>query len=253
VFDFGGIRTEQTYSDFAYDVFICHASEDAEVADNLGRALIQQGLQVWLDSLALRVGDSLTQEIAKGLSTSRFGIVLISKAFFEKGWANFELAGLLQRHVTGTTKVLLPVWVDVTRQDVLAQNPSLADVYAARLEDGYDSVAAELVAAMQEAATSSSGKTLMPDEEADLVRAMKTFVAQNSREGLAFSLDEFRFAYDPRGFWWASAHASAEGLDPQFVIALKTVGDSYWRALDMGSGVSLADYPVPSPLAPKWW
>src|SRR5690606_41724243 len=63
-----------------HDVFISHASEDKdEIVRPLAIALRNAGLSVWYDEFELKIGDSLRQKIDKGLSKSRFGIVVLSK------------------------------------------------------------------------------------------------------------------------------------------------------------------------------
>ena len=58
----------------AYDLFICHASEDkVDVARPLAQALISRGMNVWLDELELTVGDSLNRLIETALADTRFG------------------------------------------------------------------------------------------------------------------------------------------------------------------------------------
>lgn len=85
-----------------YDVFICHASEDKDdVARPLAEALKAAGLDVWFDEFELRIGSSLRRNIDMGLVHSRFGVVILSPAFFEKGWSNYELDGLVTREVGG--------------------------------------------------------------------------------------------------------------------------------------------------------
>jgi TIR domain len=85
--------------------------------------------RVWYDEFELRVGDSLRQSIDKGLVNSRFGIVVLSPAFFAKNWPQYELSGLVAREMDGH-KVILPIWHDVDREDVLAYSPTLADKVA---------------------------------------------------------------------------------------------------------------------------
>jgi hypothetical protein len=110
-----------------YDVFISHASEDKEdVVRPLARALQSAGLKVWYDEFELRIGDSLRRKIDHGLASSRFGLVVLSPAFIAKGWTNYELDGLVTRAVTGE-QVLLPVWHKLSKQEVVAYSPSLAD------------------------------------------------------------------------------------------------------------------------------
>ncbi len=119
-----------------YDVFICHASEDKDdVARPLAEALKAAGLDVWFDEFELRIGSSLRRNIDTGLANSRFGVVILSPAFFEKGWSNYELDGLVTREVAGGAQIILPVWHRVTKAEVVGYSPSLADKLARNTSD----------------------------------------------------------------------------------------------------------------------
>ena len=110
-----------------WDVFISHASEDKKaVAEPLFGALERAGLSIWYDRIELRLGDSLRNRIDEGLAHSRFGVVVLSPAFFAKHWPQQELNGLAQREVEGR-KVLLPVWYNITAEEVRSHSPTLAD------------------------------------------------------------------------------------------------------------------------------
>ncbi|PKN48151.1 MAG: DUF1883 domain-containing protein [Deltaproteobacteria bacterium HGW-Deltaproteobacteria-17] len=116
--------------DQAYDVFISHASEDKDdIVRSLANALSTQNLKVWYDEFTLRIGDSLRQKIDKGLATSRVGLVVLSPAFISKGWTNYELDGIVTRSVSGE-QILLPIWHNITKQQVMDFSPSLADKVA---------------------------------------------------------------------------------------------------------------------------
>ena len=105
----------------------CHTSEDKEeVARPLAIALRDAGLSVWYDEFELRIGDSLRRKIDQGLANSRFGAVVLSRAFFGRGWPEYELDGLVTRAVAGE-QVLLPVWHDGTKRQVMDYSSSLAD------------------------------------------------------------------------------------------------------------------------------
>lgn len=113
-----------------FDVFISHASDDKdEVVRPLAEALKEGGLAVWYDEFELRIGDSLRQKIDRGLAKSRFGVVVLSKDFFRKGWPNYELDGLVTKAVGGD-QVLLPIWHNITKAEVIDYSPSLADKLA---------------------------------------------------------------------------------------------------------------------------
>lgn len=117
-----------------YDAFISHASEDKdEIVRPLARKLGKRGFSIWYDEYELTVGDSLKQSIDKGLVNSRYGIVVLSKAFFSKKWSQYELNGLTAREIDGK-KVILPVWYNIGKEEILRYSPSLADKLAAVIE-----------------------------------------------------------------------------------------------------------------------
>jgi hypothetical protein len=130
----------------SYDVFISHASEDKDdVVRDLAHGLQRHGLEVWYDEFALRIGDSLRRKIDVGLSTSRFGVVVLSPDFFSKNWSQYELDGLVTREMSGERQIILPVWHGVTRDDVMRFSPSLADKIALRTADSsVEEIAAEI-------------------------------------------------------------------------------------------------------------
>ena len=118
-----------------YDVFISHASEDKEdVARPLAEALRSNGLNVWYDEFELKIGDSLRRKIDKGIANSNFGVIVISRDFISKGWTNYELDGLITRAVNNE-QVMLPIWHNVTKREVLNYSPSLADKLARSTTD----------------------------------------------------------------------------------------------------------------------
>jgi hypothetical protein len=126
------VRGDETGVDIQMrDVFISHATEDKrEVARPLAKALHELGLRVWYDEFELRVGDSLRRRIDNGLARSRFGIVVLSPAFFAKNWPQYELDGLVAKEMQDRRKVILPLWHKVSKDEVMLQSPSLADKVA---------------------------------------------------------------------------------------------------------------------------
>lgn len=134
-----------------YDAFISHASEDKQgIVRSLANALAKMGFRIWYDEFELRVGDSLRQSIDRGLVNSRYGIVVLSKAFFAKNWPQYELNGLTAREMEGH-KVILPVWHGVTKADILQYSPTLADKVAVTTKgNSIKEVATELAKVLSE-------------------------------------------------------------------------------------------------------
>lgn len=133
-----------------WDVFICHASEDKEsLVGPLARLLRESGLTVWYDEFTLKIGDSLRRKIDEGLANSRYGIVVLSKHFFTKNWPQQELDGLVSRELAASgTKVILPVWHNITVEQVRQHSPMLSGRVAANSADGIETVVKQLREAM---------------------------------------------------------------------------------------------------------
>jgi hypothetical protein len=129
-----------------YDVFICHASEDKnQFVRPLANHLRKFHVEVWYDEFSLKIGDSLRESIDKGLSKSRYGIVVLSPSFFNKKWTQRELNGLTAREMAGEDQVILPIWHNINIQDILKYSPPLADKKAIDSKKGINYVCNEIL------------------------------------------------------------------------------------------------------------
>jgi hypothetical protein len=95
----------------------------------LAELLTKNGHKVWYDEFQLKIGDSLRKKIDEGLRFSKYGIAVLSRDFFRKNWTEYELNGLVAKEMNGV-KVILPIWHNVTRDEVLSFSPTLADKVA---------------------------------------------------------------------------------------------------------------------------
>lgn len=159
----GGMSKSTHPSDYQWDVFICHASEDKDsVVRPLALELKRLGLRVWYDEFTLRLGDSLAEKIDEGLAQSRFGVVILSRSFFAKNWPKRELNGLASRETIHGRKVILPVWHEIDEECVVRVAPMLADKLAARTTDGIEHVAREIFELLNETDTMSAEQEAEP-------------------------------------------------------------------------------------------
>ena len=112
-----------------YDVFVSHAWEDKEdFVDEFVEELKKQGLKVWYDTNKLKWGDSMREKIDKGLAKSKYGVVVLSPNYIaeHKYWTKAELNGLFQvENING--KVILPIWHNLTKKQVVEYSPIIAD------------------------------------------------------------------------------------------------------------------------------
>lgn len=125
-----------------FDLFICHASEDKDIVRPLAQLLQNEGYSIWYDEFELKLGDSISEKIDYGLARSRFGLVVLSPSFFNKNWPKRELRGLVTRDVD--EKTILPIWHNVTKDDVLNFSPPLADAIAATTTEGLEKIVAKI-------------------------------------------------------------------------------------------------------------
>jgi hypothetical protein len=131
-------------NEVSWDVFVSHAREDkATVARPIAERLSALGYKVWLDEYELALGDSLSAKIDEGLAKSRYGIVVLSVAFFSKRWPQRELDGLVTREILGE-KVILPFWHGVDHDFVARFSPTLGGKLAADTSQGIVAVVAQI-------------------------------------------------------------------------------------------------------------
>jgi hypothetical protein len=131
------------------DCFISHASEDKDaVARPLAEALINAGYSVWFDEYELVLGDSLRAKIDEGLAASRFGVVVLSPQFFEKGWPQSELNALAAKEMVGGERLILPVWHGVDEEFLASKSPLLADRIGVP-SDPLDKAAEQIIRAIE--------------------------------------------------------------------------------------------------------
>lgn len=130
------------------DAFISHASEDKDtIAIPLAHALHEYGIDVWLDKFILKAGDNLAKSIQDGLSESRYGIVVLSEAFFAKEWTRKELE-IIEENEQSSLNRLIPIWHEIGDAFVRRFSTSLADRVGIQTNKGLPFVVHEVIKCM---------------------------------------------------------------------------------------------------------
>ncbi len=128
------------------DAFISYANEDKEkFVRQLAQKLMEKNISVWFDEFSLKVGDSLRKSIDKGLKESRYGIVVFSPYFFKNNWPVWELNGLIQLQNKYRNRKILPIWHNITHDEIIEYSPSIADIYSISSSLGIEYVVQKLI------------------------------------------------------------------------------------------------------------
>lgn len=112
-----------------HDVFISHASKDKEnYVDLLVMDVRRLGIDVFYDRDSISWGDNWKQVILDGTAESEFAIIIISENFFGREWTEKELHEFLgQQNETGQ-KIILPLLLNVTREQLVEHYPELSEI-----------------------------------------------------------------------------------------------------------------------------
>ena len=96
---------------------------------------------VWFDEFSLRVGAKLRESIERGLKEATKCVLILTPHFLANiGWTNAEFNAVFTRELVKSSNVVLPVWCDVTRDQVYEYSPALADRMAVQWSLGVDEV-----------------------------------------------------------------------------------------------------------------
>ncbi len=129
-----------------YDIFISHVAEDKEeIVSHLVKVLRKKGFIVWYSSDTLAVGASIISSVEKGLSQSRYGIVVLSRKYIESNWGVFELFYLISNRNKRNIEII-PVWHNITSDEVKTLSYGvMIDIYGISTIDGIDNVVSKLL------------------------------------------------------------------------------------------------------------
>src|SRR5262245_61847227 len=94
----------------------------------------------------LKLGDRLLDKIDEGITTCRFGVVILSPAFFAKQWPKRELSGLAAREDAEDRTIILPVRVNLDQAELTKYSSTLAAILGVDWSAGLDAVVGQIVA-----------------------------------------------------------------------------------------------------------
>lgn len=190
-----------------WDIFISHASEDKEsFVKPLADTLKSLGMRVWYDDFTLSIGDSLSRSIDTGLINSSYGVVVLSSSFLKKAWPEYELKGLFAKEI-GNNKLILPIWHQIDRDQLLKYSPILTDKYAL-----------------------SSSKLTIDEIAMKIVEVVNPDVFERINRKLVFyeMLEKAKKSYPPIETIESHLPIRHEDLGPVYVTSIRLIRASLW-------------------------
>lgn len=126
---------------YCYDAFISFADEDKHYTAQLVKLLEKKGLQVWFSGTELRKKPTdLLDDVNQGMAQSKYGIAVISSHYIRKKWTKTELGALFAREPEDE-KTLIPLWHEITYDELRQKLPIICDRFAFETKNGLEETA----------------------------------------------------------------------------------------------------------------
>ena len=157
---------------YEYDVFISYAVQDKIFVTELVNHLMNANVKVWYSGQELRVGSSIEEIIKEGLNKSRYGVAILSHYYFIKDWPQKEFHVLWGK----SDSFIIPVWHNVTMEEVKSFDALIADRWAIKSHHGADYVAKEIVNAIHQKNSSKQIATTADNKKIGLAAISSAFL-----------------------------------------------------------------------------
>lgn len=114
----GGIPAERAL--FVHDIFISYSRRNSRFINRLAADLVDHGLEVWLDTIELEVGDSVHKSIEQGIKGSRFFCLALSPSAMTSYYVReIEFEQAFSRMVLDRREsYILPIVIQQLKTDV---------------------------------------------------------------------------------------------------------------------------------------
>lgn len=110
-------------------VFFSYSHSDKEIVIPFAAGLRTEGINVWLDEDTINHGQSIADEISRGLESADFLAFFISKNSINSPWARLELNAIMSKRLRGNNSPLvLPVLLDDAEVPALLRDRKYLDL-----------------------------------------------------------------------------------------------------------------------------
>jgi hypothetical protein len=126
-----------------FDFFISYKQKDAKAfAKRLAEVLTTNGVEVWLDQVEMKPGDSILSGIEEGIRSSVDAIVILSENYFS-GWSEQERRNLYALMVSRKIRII-PIWYKLDLDNVETLAPMFAGIVSIQVATDNDEEALQV-------------------------------------------------------------------------------------------------------------
>jgi hypothetical protein len=198
---FPGVKRKNQKSVFEEkrDVFLSYASEDYEnYVKPFAEELQKQNFTYWLDKEDVKCGDSIIDEMGKGIQSVHYFIAFISKNFKKDRMCAAELRLALKREFDRKPLKVIPILIGET--DLLEMHPFLVEKHCIKWDNNIRGLVEKVMDQSQPSFTKKERY-----ESADKANSYSEFSCKISSDILHWCLEKiFRDQYESgaeRGAW----------------------------------------------------
>lgn len=123
--------------------FISHNKNDKDIAREIGIFLVSDDVNMWFDEWEISAGDSIVEQINKGLKDCTHFLILWSKNSAKSNWVRRELNSTLSRAIDSRSIKVIPIVLDDTPLPEL-----LADIRYIKYKGGIEQDRSEIISAI---------------------------------------------------------------------------------------------------------
>jgi hypothetical protein len=126
-------------------LFLSHSWKDKFFVDKLAEQLATRGVEVWVDSAELKVGDSLLQSISKAIADNDHFAIILSHNSVSSNWVQRELELAMTLVLEKKNRRILPILIERCEVPLFLRDLLYADFTDAR---NFDSALVRVLGAL---------------------------------------------------------------------------------------------------------
>lgn len=221
-------------------VFLSHSSRNRKRVRALAYDLTSIGLDVWLDEWEIKIGDSITQKIQRGLERSDFVGIWITEHAVRSGWVEREWMAKFSQEIGNKRAAVIPMLAQKCEIPYLLRDYKYANFmsnYQAGLRsliDMLDPNHRSYIAALKNIRTETTFlwndiKWLPLNQQSSVSTEIRESTYQDIRENLRYLSDVgglFKFSVEKAGYTSKDGKEvlllSLSHIDPKFTKLIQT-------------------------------